>query len=133
METKIFNRTAELDRAAASEFVKQVTLKPSSVIGLSTGRTTGPIHQTITTMYEQCPFDTSSLVLFALDEIAGVPKEYFGACYTMIRNEIADSLHIPDERLITLPVKSEHWEKDFDSFVESIASHGGIDLLFLGL
>ena len=121
------------DHAAAERIVKQILQKPDSVIGLSTGRTTGNMHRRVAAMWERERFDVSRTTFFGLDEVVGVPREYSGACYTMLRTELVEALGIPAERFLMLPTASDDFPAACRCFTETLASRGGIDLLMLGL
>ena len=121
------------DHAAAERIVKQILQKPDSVIGLSTGRTTGNMHRRVAAMWERERFDVSRTTFFGLDEVVGVPREYSGACYTMLRTELVEALGIPAERFLMLPTASDDFPAACRRFTETLASRGGIDLLMLGL
>ena len=121
------------DHAAAERIVKQILQKPDSVIGLSTGRTTGNMHRRVAAMWERERFDVSRTTFFGLDEVVGVSREYSGACYTMLRTELVEALGIPAERFLMLPTASDDFPAACRRFTETLASRGGIDLLMLGL
>jgi len=65
--------------------------------------------------------------------VTNVPREYAGACYTMLKTEIIDTLGIRDENFLMLPTFSDDFRRDCIAFQEEIARRGGIDLLILGL
>jgi len=126
------NETA-FDRIAAWRVIRQILIKPRCVIGLSTGRTTTNIHRIITEIHAQYPFDVSNVTFFGLDEVTNVPREYAGACYTMLRNEIIDGLGVREDNFIMLPTISDDFELACRMFQEEIEKRGGVDLLVLGL
>lgn len=121
------------DRAAAGRIAEQILLKPDSVIGLSTGRTTGNMHRLLAAAWQRERFDVSHVTFFGLDEVVGVPREYSGACYTMLRTELVEALGVPDDRFLMLPTESDDFPAACCQFTESLAIRGGIDLLMLGL
>lgn len=123
----------DFDLMAASRIVGTICAKPRSVIGLSTGRTTGAIHRAVCDLHDAVDFDVSQVTVFGLDEVTGVPREYAGACYTMLRTEFCDRLGIPDDRLLMLPVASDDFGAACRRFTDELAARGGIDLLILGL
>ena len=63
----------------------QMLNEPESVIGLSTGRTTGNLHRLVGEIYTKYPFKVDTVTFFGLDEVTNVPREYAGACYTMLK------------------------------------------------
>lgn len=123
----------EFDCTAAWRIIGAVLQNPRSVIGLSTGRTTGNMHRLVGEIYRQYPFDASQATFFGLDEVTGVPREYAGACYTMIRTEMLDTLGVSEENFLMLPTESDDFAQACRYFREEIARRGGIDLLILGL
>lgn len=133
MKITIAGNEREFDCIAAWRIIGQILHKPQSVIGLSTGRTTGNLHKTVGAIYTQYPFDVTSVTFFGLDEVTNVPREYAGACYTMLKTEIIDTLGINDENFLMLPTRSEDFAKACKDFQDEIAKRGGIDLLILGL
>ncbi|MCD7795315.1 MAG: 6-phosphogluconolactonase, partial [Alistipes sp.] len=133
MKITVANSERDFDLAAASRIVNTICVKPRSLIGLSTGRTTGNVHRAVCEIHTSVDFDVSQVTVFGLDEVTGVPREYFGACYTMLRTEFCDPLGIPDDRLLMLPVASDDFDTECRRFTAEIESRGGIDLLILGL
>jgi glucosamine-6-phosphate deaminase len=123
----------EFDEKASWYIIGQICGKPNSIIGLSTGRTTGNMHRLVVKQYKQQPFNVSRITFFGLDEVMNVPQEYAGACYTMLKTEIIDGLGIDDRHFLMLPTKSDNWERDCQRFRQELQRRGGIDLLILGL
>ncbi|CDD93198.1 putative glucosamine-6-phosphate deaminase [Bacteroides intestinalis CAG:315] len=133
MKITIAKSEKEFDCIAAWQIIGEILNKPEAVIGLSTGRTTGNLHRMVGEIYSRYPFNTSAVTFFGLDEVVNVPREYAGACYTMLKTEIIDALGIIDENFLMLPTVSDDFGKACRAFQEEIAKRGGIDLLILGL
>lgn len=133
MKVTITKNESEFDCTAAWRIIGEILRKPEAVIGLSTGRTTGNLHRIVGEIYSRYPFDTSAVTFFGLDEVTNVPREYAGACYTMLKTEIIETLGIRDENFLMLPTFSDDFRRDCIAFQEEIARRGGIDLLILGL
>ena len=133
MKITIAKSEKEFDCIAACQIIGEILNKPEAVIGLSTGRTTGNLHRMVGEIYSCYPFNTSAVTFFGLDEVVNVPREYAGACYTMLKTEIIDALGIKDENFLMLPTVSDDFGKACRAFQEEIAKRGGIDLLILGL
>lgn len=123
----------EFDCLAAWRIIGEILNNPASVIGLSTGRTTKNLHHTVGAIYSQYPFPVSRVTFFGLDEVTNVPREYAGACYTMLKTELMDTLGIKEENFLMLPTMSDDFMKACKSFQDEIERRGGIDLLILGL
>jgi glucosamine-6-phosphate deaminase len=123
----------EFDRIAAWRIIAEMLNKPNAVIGLSTGQTTKNMHAIVSELYQLHPFDVSDVTLFGLDEITNVPREYDGACYTMIKTQIADALGIKEENFIMPPTYSDDFQKECLLFQKALEDRGGVDLQVLGL
>lgn len=121
------------DETAASRVIDQILSNPESVIGLSTGRTTGNMHRLIAQRYKEEKFNVSDVTFLGVDEITEVPKEYYGACYTMIRSEMLDQMDVKDENFLMFPTCSDDFDLACKEFIREIEARGGIDLLILGL
>ena len=106
MKITIAKSEKEFDCIAAWQIIGEILNKPEAVIGLSTGRTTGNLHRMVGEIYSCYPFNTSAVTFFGLDEVVNVPREYAGACYTMLKTEIIDALGIKDENFLMLPTDS---------------------------
>lgn len=133
MKITVKKSEQEFDSAAAWRVIGQILNKPESVIGLSTGRTTGNMHRLVADIHKRNPFDVSRTTFFGLDEVVNVPREYFGACYTMLKTELIDSLGVDDSHFLMLPTKSADFKAACSSFTDELRNRGGIDLLMLGL
>ncbi|MCR4920222.1 MAG: glucosamine-6-phosphate deaminase [Bacteroidaceae bacterium] len=121
------------DCAAADRIVEQIKTKPDSVVGLSTGRTTGAMHRIVAERWRAEGFDARRTTFFGVDEVVGVPRDYSGACYTMLRTEILDAMGIEDDHFLMLPTESDDFLAACSHFTDELARRGGIDLLILGL
>lgn len=129
----IADNETEFDQTAAWQIIREMLANPKAVIGLSTGRTTKNMHLIAGDIYKAAPFDTSNVTLSGLDEVTNVPREYAGACYTMLKNEIVDTFGIKDENFIIPPTLSDDFERECKIFQSELEKRGGIDLQILGL
>jgi len=133
MKITIVKNETEFDSLAAWRIIGEILTNSKAVIGLSTGKTTKNIHLNISRIYQNDPFDTSDITIFGLDEVTNVPREYSGACYTMLKTEITDALRIPEHNFIMPPTYSDNFDKEARFFQQALENRGGIDLQILGL
>ena len=129
----IFEKEESFYNEAASLIAKGILRKPDAVVGLSTGHTTKPIHWKLSGIITSLGLDTSRATFFGVDEVVGVPKTYSGACYTMLRTELLDSLRVADDHFIMLPTTADAYPDACERFAEALRRLGGIDILMLGL
>jgi len=133
MKITITKTEKEFDTTAAWRIMAQMLEKPDAVIGLSTGQTTIGMHIVVSDIYRQYPFDVSRITLFNVDELTNLPREYAGSCYTMILNQIAGPLGIPEENFIMPPTMSADFEAEALLFEKRLSERGGADLQMLGI
>ncbi len=133
LDIRIMKDEKEFDAAAAWEIIGQMLRKSDSVIGLSTGQTTINMHAIVSDIYRQYPFDTSRVTLFNVDELTNLPRSYKGCCYTMIKEQLADPLGIPEERFLMPATISDDYAAECEKFQRAIEARGGADLQMLGL
>jgi glucosamine-6-phosphate deaminase len=133
MKITVTNNEHEFNVTAAWRIIAQMLEKPNAVIGLSTGQTTIDMHAIVSKIYADYPFDVSKITLFNVDELTNLSREYAGSCYTMILNQIAGPLGIPDENFIMPPTLSDDFEAESRLFEERLAERGGADLQMLGI
>ncbi|MDR0429583.1 MAG: glucosamine-6-phosphate deaminase [Tannerellaceae bacterium] len=133
MNVTIVENEQAFDCLAAWRIIGEILHNPRAVIGLSTGQTTKNIHAIISDIYKQYPFDVSHVTLFGVDEVTYVPREYEGACYTMLKRQLIDTLGIKEENFIMPPTLSDDFENECRLFQAVLEDRGGIDLQVLGL
>lgn len=133
MNITIAQTEQEFDALAAWRVIGEILNNPQAVIGLSTGRTTKNMHLRIARIFEEHPFDISRTTFFGLDEVTNVPREYAGACYTMLKTEMMDALGVAEENFIMPPTVSDDFGQACVRFQQALANRGGVDLQILGL
>jgi glucosamine-6-phosphate deaminase len=123
----------EFDEVAAWRIIGQMLSKPDSVIGLSTGQTTGNMHAIVSEIYKLHPFETSNVTIYNVDELTNLPREYSGSCYTMIKTQLCDHINIPEQNFIMPPTLSDDFEAECVKFEDELVRRGGMDLQMLGI
>jgi glucosamine-6-phosphate deaminase len=118
---------------AAWRILGEMMKNPRAVIGLSTGQTTMNMHSIVSEIFTLYPFDVSGITLFNVDELTNLPRSYRGCCYTMIQEQIAGPLGIPEENFIMPPTMSDDFELESRRFQKALEDRGGVDLQMLGL
>jgi glucosamine-6-phosphate deaminase len=133
MNITIVKSEAEFDACAAWRIIGEILANPKAVVGLSTGKTTKNIHAVISDIYRQYPFDVSRITHFGVDEVINVPRQYKGACYTMLKTQLINHLGLADGQFLMPPTVSDNPEKECALFQQDIEARGGVDLQILGL
>ncbi len=121
------------DTAAAWRIIGQMLKKQNSVIGLSTGQTTGGMHRIVSEIYQAYPFDVSKVTIFNVDELTNLDRSYSGSCYTMIYEQLVKNLGIPEDNFIMPPTISDDFNWECRVFEKKLEERGGVDLQMLGI
>ena len=133
MKITITKDEQEFDTLAAWRIIAQMLEKPNAVIGLSTGQTTIGMHAIVSKIFAQYPWDVTNVTLFNVDDLTNLPREYEGSCYTMILNQLAGPLGIPEQNFIMPPTLSDDFEAECRLFEKRLTERGGADLQMLGI
>ena len=133
MKITICNTEKEFFQQAAWRIAMTIVTCPDALIGLSTGRTTGGIHNALVKLYADHPFDTSHITVFGVDEITNISPDYFGCCYYMLLHEVVKPLGIPLENYVMPPTYSSDFKKECLHFEETLKLRGPVRLQVLGI
>jgi glucosamine-6-phosphate deaminase len=121
MKITIMPDERNFDITAAWRIIAQMMQKPDSVIGLSTGQTTGGMHRIVSDIYREYPFDVSKVTFFNVDELTNLDRAYSGSCYTMIYDQLVKHLGISEHNFIMPPTLSDNFEREALIFEEKLA------------
>lgn len=133
MQFRTTSSEAEFDHTLAALVLDRMKSSPHSVIGLSTGRTTGAMHRLLAQMWQAEPFDISGITFFEIDEVTGIPADNPWACCTKLRAELLDALGVTEDNFLSFPTLSDDFEAAGRRFVEELERRGGADLIILGM
>ncbi len=107
----------------------QIAARPSSVLGLATGRTMEAVYADLTAR----DLSFRDITTFNLDEYVGLPQSDPNSYATYMRTHLFDRVdidpartHVPDGGAADLEAEAQDYE-------DRIASAGGIDLQLLGI
>ena len=133
MEIIILPTAAEASEVAARLIARQVREKPSSVLGLATGRTPCKLYQLLARMHREDGLDFSKATTFNLDEYVNLDPTHPASYHQFMEENFfshvnlrRQSVHIPDGMVADVPAHCADYER-------AIRKAGGIDLQILGL
>jgi glucosamine-6-phosphate deaminase len=116
----------------ARHIATQVRAKPGFTLGVATGSTPLPVYSALA-RERAAGLDLSHVVVFALDEYVGLPKEHPESYHSVIRREVTEPLglnpslvHVPDGDEATITTAGERYEA-------ALRARGGVDLQLLGI
>lgn len=133
MKINITENEYDFYDAVAWRIINQILHKPNSLIGLATGRTMQGVYARIVEIYRHKPFDTSRVIVFGLDEITNLPRDYPGSCHFRLSNQVIKPLNIPEQNFLMPQSIAEDYEIEAEQYERLIALHGTVDLQILGI
>ena len=124
---------AEMSRKAANIIGAQITLKPTSVLGLATGDTPKGTYANLVKDYENGDLDFSQVSSVNLDEYKGLTKDNDQSYYYFMHHQLFKHVNI-DPRKAFLPDGIEpDADKACEDYENIIRATGGVDLQLLGI
>lgn len=133
MNLRVFRSAEEAGHAAAKAVAAQLARKPSSVLGLPTGRTTLAVYEELVRLHDIGEADFSRAHTFNIDEFVGVsPGDKRSYC-SFMQKHLFTRINLPAGHIHFLNGGVRHHEAECDRFERDIASLGGMDLLLLGI
>ena len=123
----------EVDLAAAQEVVKQVLVKPNSVVGLATGNTTVGLHKAVVQLHRECGVSFSGIVTFNVDEYVNVPVDHPASCRVRIFEQLLDRVDIRKENCHLPDGNADNLDDAARQYQDLVSAAGGIDLQILSV
>lgn len=133
MNIIITENGAEFYTAAAGSIADVICRNPAAKIGLSTGRTTKYVHQTLVEYCLKERIRCSELKVFGVDEIVNMPRSCRASCWYILLHDVVEPLSIPLQNFIMPDANAADLEEECRLFESRVAADGGPDFIFLGL
>ena len=123
----------EVSKKAAQIILSQVTLHPSSVLGLATGSTPVGMYKELIKLYEAGLIDFSKVSTFNLDEYCGLSHDNPQSYYQFMQENLFNKVNIHSERTHLPKGDVLDLEAECLGYDQRIQRAGGIDLQVLGI
>ncbi len=133
METVITGSAREAAIIAADAIERLLSSKDRPVIGLATGASPLPTYHELIKRYLNRRISFARTQVFLLDEYVGLDPEHPQSCRSCIHRELIDHVDMPAGALIYPACDSAELATAGETYEQSIADAGGIDLQVLGI
>ena len=133
MEIVVKEDVSAFCRAVAMEVSRQILVRPNSVIGLATGKTTLGIHAELVKVHEQWEIDYSRVSTFNLDEYVGLDPRDPRSCRARTLAQFLDHVNIRRENIHVPDGTATSLEQECRDYEEQIARCAGVDVQILSL
>lgn len=129
MKVRVFDDAARASRAVARLIARQLELRPASVLGLPTGRTSVAVYKELVRLRP----DFSRARTFNLDEFVGLPAENRRSFRAFMDRHLFCRVNIPARHVHFLDGAAKDLDAECARFEQAIRRAGGMDLLVLGI
>jgi glucosamine-6-phosphate isomerase len=130
MTVQIFPNYEELSAATAQLIIEVLIQKPEALICIASGDTPLGVCKLLAksepSLFDKCTF-------VGLDEWVGMDENDEGSCKYGIYEYLLKPLSIPQERIKYFDAKAVDLDSECQKINEFIASHGGLDVMLVGV
>jgi glucosamine-6-phosphate deaminase len=133
MKLTIHSNAAAAAKAAAAIVANQLAIKPASVLGLPTGRTSLNIYDEIVRLHDAGSADFSLAHTFNLDEFIGLTSKDRHSYCAFMEKHLFQRVNIPPAHVHFLNGDATDFEDECVRYERLIDELGGIDLQLLGV
>ena len=132
---RIFKTPAALARVLAGDIARALTVQPTLVLGLATGRTPIPLYRELGRLHAAGGADFSRATTFNLDEFVGVAASDPRSYRAFMEKHLFGRINLSPRRIHFLngAVAGPDVRRECDRYERAIERAGGIDLQILGL
>ncbi len=123
----------EMSREAAKMIYGQITLKPTSVLGLATGSTPVGMYERLAEMYKAGDVDFSQVTTFNLDEYYPISKANSQSYHYFMNENLFSKINVNPENIHIPDGETKNPKKECSDYEAKIEKSGGIDLQILGI
>ncbi|SMB97445.1 glucosamine-6-phosphate deaminase [Thermanaeromonas toyohensis ToBE] len=123
----------DLSRKAALRVAEQIKKKPTTVLGLATGKTPLGLYRELIRLHQEEGLDFSRVKTFNLDEYYGISSEDKRSFHYYMWENLFKHLNIPRGNIHLPDGGAQDIEEECRRYEEAIREAGGIDLQVLGI
>ncbi|MDO5564555.1 MAG: glucosamine-6-phosphate deaminase, partial [Eubacteriales bacterium] len=128
-----YEKYREACKKAADLIKSQITLKPSSVLGLATGSTSVGIYEKLIQYYKDNEVNFSKCKSFNLDEYVGLEENNFQSFHYYMYENLFNHINMSKENINIPDGNARDVENYCKMYDEKIEELGGIDIQLLGI
>jgi glucosamine-6-phosphate deaminase len=133
MNVRIFSTPQSVAHALARNVAHAMSVKPSLVLGLPTGRTPIPFYRELIRLHRAGRLDCARVTTFNVDEFLGVPAADPHSYRAYMQRHLFDHLNIAAGHVHFLNGTSRDVDRECRRYERAIERAGGLDLQILGL
>ncbi len=133
MKVKIYPGYKELSRATADLIVEYISTKRESLVCLASGHSPRGVFECLIADVRAKRLDLDGCTFVSLDEWVGIAPGQNGSCRAMMDEDFFRPLQIPSRQIRFFDGLSADLAAEVRTMNEFIASHGGLDIMLVGV
>lgn len=133
MKPDIYPDYPTLCRATAQHVTDFINHKPNALVCIASGHTPIGVFHCLVDDVKNKKLDISSCTFISLDEWIGIPPQQEGSCRHMMDKDFFGPLGIPESQIVFFNGLSKTPQQDCEKMNHFIASHGGLDIMLVGV
>nr|WP_294944139.1 glucosamine-6-phosphate deaminase [uncultured Mucilaginibacter sp.] len=133
MKISIYPTTNDMSKAAADLVATQLAEKPTSLIVFPSGESPSGMLKYLVQYANEGKADFSQCTIIGLDEWVGMDERDYGSCKHYLHTNFFNHLDLDPERVVMFDAKAEDLEAECERINSFISSHGGLDLMIVGI
>lgn len=133
MTLQIFPDHETLSQRTAEHMAALINQKSDALICVASGDTPTEAYRRFVTLVQAGKVNISQCQFVGLDEWVGFGPDDFGSCSYLIQNELLKPLNLPAERIHFFDAKATDLLAECARIDTLIDTHGGLDLLLVGM
>jgi glucosamine-6-phosphate deaminase len=133
MEVIICPSTESANLLTAQLIADCVASKPTTVLGLATGRTPEGVYSRLGQLHKESGLDFSKVTTFNLDEYVGIPTTHPQSFRACMERELFSKINIKQENTHLPNGMATDLEAECERYDKAISAAGGIDIQLLGI
>ena len=137
MEIKVFESYDEMSKAAADILCGQLTVKPSSNIGITAGATPKRMYEYVVEKYRKGEVSFKDCTLFSLEEMCypGLTKDHPASICQDLGEQLLNKVDIKEGNFILPDCETDNPEEECRKYTRTIDSllDGRLDMQIIGV
>ena len=133
MKITTYDTERILARTLAVQIAAALGQRPSTVLGLPTGRTPIRLYHELGSLCGNGQVDFSNATTFNLDEFVGIAPHHPGSYRTFMQEHLFSRVNVPADRINFLDGVAVDPDAECERYEAAIEAAGGIDLQILGI
>jgi len=133
LKVTVFDNDRVLARTLAVQIAASLGQRPTSVLGLPTGRTPIRLYHELGTLHRNGQADFSQATTFNLDEFLGLAPDNPGSYHAFMHEHLFSRVNLDPARINFLNGSAPDPEAECERYERTIGEAGGIDIQLLGI